>query len=139
MDVNLKKILKICLIFLIIFIIISALGFICFIYNSVSTKEYIADLNNISMEEKEKMIQLNYLKLESYPDSIEFILIREEVSIRESQYYIKFSIDKKDSDIYKLERDESYIAGGTNIKKIDEQDNKIIYEFSTNFTNNSKR
>ena len=43
------------------------------VYDTVKTHKTEISLSNISSDEREKMINLNYLELESYPDSLEFI------------------------------------------------------------------
>ena len=67
-------------------------------------------LSNISSDEREKMINLNYLELESYPASLEFITLKRKSETRETQF----------------------------CKKISENNEKITYEMKTNFAQNSR-
>ncbi len=135
-----KKIIKTCAL-LILIVILACVGRVSWIvYDTVRTHTSQIELNKISQQEKEKLIQLDFLELTEYPSSLEFLELREESEIRETQFYIKFSIDKKEeTNLYKIERNTSNtIPDSTTILKIDEDNEKNIYEFQTNFTCNSQ-
>jgi len=96
------------------------------------------DLTQITEEERNKLIDYNFLDLQNYPKSINFISLIMKSEIRETQFFISFSVAKNENIYYKIERDKTNISGESSIFKISEDDEKIIYEFETNFTLNSK-
>lgn len=132
-----KKIAIRLFILLIVIVLAIVIGYICWGMSTLSSTTQI-DLTKLTKEEKAKLIEINYLELEKYPNSLEFIELKEESQVRESQFIITFSVDNNEKDLYQIERDKKGIAGESSICKIDEKDNKDIYEFRTNFTSNSK-
>ncbi len=133
-----KKILKTC-IFLILIVILVFIGIVsCSIYDTVRTHTSQIDLNKISQQEKEKLIQLDFLELAEYPSSLEFLELRQESEIRETQFYIKFSIAKDEVESYEIEKNSNHSPNEITILKIYEDNEKNIYELQTNFAQNSK-
>ena len=92
-------------------------------------------LSNISSDEREKMINLNYLELESYPASLEFITLKRKSETRETQFCIIFS---KEENLNEIEKNQKQSANEITIKKISENNEKITYEMKTNFAQNSR-
>lgn len=132
-----KKIVRICVL-LILIVILTFIGIVSWvIYDTVRTHTSQIELNKISQEEKEKLIQLDFLELTEYPSSLEFLELKQESEIRETQFYIKFSIDKEEANLYKIERNTNYTTTDLTILKIDEDNEKNIYELQTNFTQNT--
>ena len=132
-----KKIVRICVL-LILIVILAFIGIVSWvIYDTVRTHTSQIELNKISQEEKEKLIQLDFLELTEYPSSLEFLELKQESEIRETQFYIKFSIDKEEANLYKIERNTNYTSTDLTILKIDEDNEKNIYELQTNFTQNT--
>lgn len=86
---------------------------------------------------REKMINLNYLELESYPASLEFITLKRESETRETQFCIIFSISKEEN-LNEIEKNQKQSANEITIKKISENNEKITYEMKTNFAQNSR-
>ena len=132
-----KKIAIRLFILLIVIVFTIIIGYICWGMSTLSSTTKI-DLTKLTEDEKAKLIEINYLELESYPNSLEFIELKEESQVRESQFIITFSVENNEKDLYQIERDKKGIAGESSICKIDEKDNKTIYEFRTNFTSNTK-
>ena len=85
-----KKIVKIC----VLLILISIFAFVgivsVVVYDTVRTHISQIELNKISQQEKEELIKLDFLELTEYPSSLEFLQLRQESEIRETQYYIEF-------------------------------------------------
>lgn len=132
-----KKIVRICVL-LILIVILAFIGIVSWvIYDTVRTHTSQIELNKISQEEKEKLIQLDFLELTEYPSSLEFLELKQESKIRETQFYIKFSIDKEEANLYKIERNTNYTTTDLTILKIDEDNEKNIYKLQTNFTQNT--
>lgn len=133
-----KKIVKICIL-LILIVILAFIGIVSWvIYDTVRTRTSQIELNKISQEEKEKLIQLDFLELTEYPSSLEFLELRQESEIRETQYYIEFSIDKKEVELYEIEKNNNRSPNEITILKKYEDSEKNIYELQTNFAQNSK-
>lgn len=133
-----KKIVKICVL-LILVVILAFIGIISWvIYDTVRTHANKIELNKISQQEKEELIKLDFLELAEYPSSLEFLQLRQESEIRETQYYIEFSIDKKEVELYKIEKNSNRSPNEITILKKYEDNEKNIYELQTNFTQNSK-
>lgn len=132
-----KKIAVRLFIVLIVMVLAIVIGYICWGMSTLSSTTQI-DLTKLTKEEKAKLIEFNYLELESYPNSLEFIKLKEESEVRETQFIITFSVDNNEKDLCQIERDKTSIAGESSIFKIDEKENKTIYEFKTDFTSNSK-
>lgn len=132
-----KKIVKICVL-LILIVILAFIGIVSWVTNNtIRTHTSRIELNKISQEEKEKFIQLDFLELTEYPSSLEFLELKQKSEIRETQFYIKFSIDKEEANLYKIERNTNYNTTDLTILKIDEDNEKNIYELQTNFTQNT--
>lgn len=133
-----KKILKICLLLIsiIIFVVVGVITWI--IYDTARTHTSQIELNQITPQEKEELIRLDFLELSEYPPSLEFILLRKETEIRETQFYIEFSINKDESNLYEIEKNINHSSNEISILKKYESDEKNIYELQTNFTQNSK-
>mgnify|MGYP004514303669 CR=1 FL=1 len=107
------------------------------VYDTVKTHKTEISLSNISSDEREKMINLNYLELESYPASLEFITLKKESETRETQFCIIFSISKEEN-LNEIEKNQKQSANEITIKKISENNEKITYEMKTNFAQNSR-
>ncbi len=133
-----KKVIKIA--FMIIFIIIMiCIGFFAWtFYDTIRTHSIEIELSDITQEEKEKLIQLNFLEFSEYPSSLTFLTLRVEEEIRETQFYINFSIDKKEANEYTIEKNNNQSPNEISIFKISENNEEIIYELRTNFAQNSK-
>lgn len=93
------------------------------IYDTFRTHILEIELDQITLQEKEKLIELNFLELDEYPSSLEFIQLRHESEIRESQFYIEFSVNKEEANNYKIENANNY-PNGVRIIKIKEKDEK---------------
>lgn len=132
-----KKIAVRLFIVLIVMVLAIVIGYICWGMSTLSSTTEI-DLTKLTENEKAKLIEYNYLELESYPNSLEFIKLKEESQVRETQFIITFSVDNNEKDLYQIERDKTGIAGISSIFKIKEENNKTIYEFKTDFTSNSQ-
>lgn len=130
---KIKKLLKVGILVIIIPIIFVLVYMGWVVFDTVRTHVTKIGTNEITIEEKNKLVEYNFLELESYPSSLEFISIREEAGIRETQFYITFSVDKDESYLYDIERDNRHIAGPSSILKKSEDNEKVIYEFGTNF------
>lgn len=133
-----KKIVKICILLILLIILTSVGRFIWIFYDSIRIHISQIELNKISQQEKEELIKLNFLELAEYPSSLEFLQLRRESEIRETQYYIEFSIDKKEIELYEIEKNSNHSQNGITILKKYENNNKNIYELQTNFTQNSQ-
>lgn len=133
-----KHSIKLLIIIILIIFTIGVLYLGWIFYNTVRMHKTEISLSNLTSDEKEKLISLNFLELESYPSSIEFIELKEESEIRETQFYIKFSIDKEEEKLYKIEKNVNQSTNEITIKKISQSNGKIIYEMKTNFAQNSK-
>lgn len=107
------------------------------VYDTVKTHKTEISLSNISSDEREKMINLNYLELESYPASLEFITLKKESETRETQFGIIFSISKEEN-LNEIEKNQRQSANEITIKKISENNEEITYEMKTNFAQNSR-
>lgn len=107
------------------------------VYDTVKTHKTEISLSNISSDEREKMINLNYLELESYPASLKFITLKRESETRETQFCIIFSISKEEN-LNEIEKNQKQSANEITIKKISENNEKITYEMKTNFAQNSR-
>ena len=132
-----KKIIKICLLIILVIIIVFVGNIAWIVYDTFRTHTIEIELDQISELEKEKLIELNFLELDEYPSSLEFIKLRHEAEIREAQFYIEFSVNKEESNNYKIENANNS-PNGVSILKIKEKNGKIIYEMLTNFTQHSK-
>lgn len=133
-----KKIVKICVL-LILIVIFAFVGIVSWIiYDTVRTHTSQIELNKISQQEKEELIELDFLELTEYPSSLEFLQLREESEVRETQYYIEFSIDKKEVELYEIEKNRNCYPNEITIIKKYEDNEKKIYELQTNFAQNSK-
>ncbi|MBR3254830.1 MAG: hypothetical protein IKF97_01175 [Clostridia bacterium] len=132
-----KKIAIRLFIVLIVMVFGIVIGYVCWGMNTLRSTTEI-DLTQLTLEEKAKLIEYNYLELAKYPKSLEFIKLKEESEIRETQFIITFSVDNTEKDLYQIERDKTSIAGISSIFKIKEENNKTIYEFKTDFTSNSQ-
>lgn len=107
------------------------------VYDTVKTHKTEISLSNISSDEREKIINLNYLELESYPASLEFITLKKESETRATQFCIIFSISKEEN-LNEIEKNQKQSANEITIKKIYENNEKITYEMKTNFAQNSR-
>lgn len=132
-----KKIAIRLFIVLIVMVLGIVIGYIYWGMSTLSSTTEI-DLTKLTLEEKAKLIEYNYLELANYPKSLEFIKLKEESEVRETQFIITFSVDNTENDLYQIERDKTGIAGISSIFKIKEENNKTIYEFKTDFTSNSQ-
>lgn len=133
-----KKIVKICVL-LILIAIFAFVGIVSVVvYDTVRTHTSEIELNKISQQEKEELIKLDFLELTEYPSSLEFLQLRQEAEIRETQYYIEFSIDKKEVELYEIEKNSNRSPNEITILKKYEDNEKNIYELQTNFAQNSK-
>lgn len=72
-----------------------------------------------------------------YPSSLEFLKLRKKSQIRETQYYIEFSIDRREVELYEIEKNINCSPNEITIIKKYEYNDKNIYELQTNFTQNS--
>ena len=113
-----KHSIKLLIIIILIIFTIGVLYLGWIFYDTVKMHKIEIPLSNLTSDEKEKLISLNFLELESYPSSIEFIELKEESEIRETQFYIKFSIDKEDEKLYKIEKNVNQSTNEITIKKI---------------------
>ncbi len=133
-----KKIVKICVL-LILIVILATVGIVSWIiYDTVRTHTSQIELNKISQQEIEELIKLDFLELTEYPSSLEFLQLRQESEVRETQYYIEFSIDKKEVELYEIEKNRNRSPNEITILKKYEDNEKNIYELQTNFAQNSK-
>lgn len=107
-------------------------------YDTVRTHTSQIELNKISQQEIEELIKLDFLELTEYPSSLEFLQLRQESEVRETQYYIEFSIDKKEVELYEIEKNRNRSPNEITILKKYEDNEKNIYELQTNFAQNSK-
>lgn len=133
-----KKILKTCVLLILIVILVFTGIVIWGIDDTVRTHTSQIELNRISQQEKEKLIQLDFLELAEYPSSLEFLELRQESEIRETQFYIEFSIAKEEVESYEIEKNSNHSPNEITILKIYEDNGKNIYELQTNFAQNSK-
>ena len=85
----------------IIVIGIAYLGWI--VYDTARPHITEISLTNINEEEKSKLIELNFLELDKYPQSLEFNKLKVISEVRETQFYIEFSINK-DEEVNDLEK-----------------------------------
>lgn len=120
----------------IIVIGIAYLGWI--VYDTARPHITEISLNNINEEEKSKLIELNFLELDKYPQSLVFNKLKEISEVRETQFYIEFSINKYEKDLYDIEKNKSRSPNTISIEQKEENDEKVIYEMQTNFAQNSK-
>ena len=120
----------------IIVIGIAYLGWI--VYDTARPHITEISLNNINEEEKSKLIELNFLELDKYPQSLVFNKLKEISEVRETQFYIEFSINKYEKDLYNIEKNKSHSPNTISIEQKEENDEKVIYEMQTNFAQNSK-
>ncbi len=132
-----KKIVKICIV-LILIVILAFVGIVSWvIYDTVRTYTSQIELKEISQQEKEELIKLDFLELTEYPSSLEFLQLRQESEVRETQYYIEFSINKKEVELYEIEKNRNRSPNEISILKKYEDNEKNIYELQTNFAQNS--
>ena len=132
-----KKIVKICVL-LILIVILAFVGIVSWvIYDTVRTYTSQIELKEISQQEKEELIKLDFLELTEYPSSLEFLQLRQESEVRETQYYIEFSINKKEVELYEIEKNRNRSPNEISILKKYEDNEKNIYELQTNFAQNS--
>ncbi len=132
-----KVLIKAIVIIVLTIFIIGVLYLGLSVYDTVKTHKTEISLSNISSDEREKMINLNYLELESYPASLEFITLKRESETRETQFCIIFSISKEEN-LNEIEKNQKQSANEITIKKISENNEKITYEMKTNFAQNSR-
>ena len=132
-----KMLIKAIVIIVLTIFIIGVLYLGWSVYDTVKTHKTEISLSNISSDEREKMINLNYLELESYPASLEFITLKRESETRETQFCIIFSISKEEN-LNEIEKNQKQSANEITIKKISENNEKITYEMKTNFAQNSR-
>lgn len=132
-----KVLIKAIVIIVLTIFIIGVLYLGLSVYDTVKTHKTEISLSNISSDEREKMINLNYLELESYPVSLEFITLKRESETRETQFCIIFSISKEEN-LNEIEKNQKQSANEITIKKISENNEKITYEMKTNFAQNSR-
>lgn len=132
-----KVLIKAIVIIVLTIFIIGVLYLEWSVYDTVKTHKTEISLSNISSDEREKMINLNYLELESYPASLEFITLKRESETRETQFCIIFSISKEEN-LNEIEKNQKQSANEITIKKISENNEKITYEMKTNFAQNSR-
>lgn len=132
-----KVLIKAIVIIVLTIFIIGVLYLGLSVYDTVKTHKTEISLSNISSDEREKMINLNYLELESYPVSLEFITLKRESETRETQFCIIFSISKEEN-LDEIEKNQKQSANEITIKKISENNEKITYEMKTNFAQNSR-
>ena len=131
-----KKIVKICIV-LILIVILAFVGIVSWvIYDTVRTHTSQIELKEISQQEKEELIKLDFLELTEYPSSLEFLQLRQESEVRETQYYIEFSINKKEVELYEIEKNRNRSPNESILKKYEDNE-KNIYELQTNFAQNS--
>lgn len=132
-----KKVIKRILL-IILLIILMGIGFLGYLfYDGVRVHANEIDLGQITEEEKEKLINLNFLELSDYPSSIEFLSLKEESAIRETQFYLDFSVAKEEASSYQMEKNENASPNEISILKIGENEDSIIYEMQTNFAQHS--
>lgn len=132
-----KVLIKAIVIIVLTIFIIGVLYLGLSVYDTVKTHKTEISLSNISSDEREKMINLNYLELESYPASLEFITLKRESETRETQFCIIFSISKEEN-LNEIEKNQKQSTNEITIKKISENNEKITYEMKTNFAQNSR-
>ena len=132
-----KVLIKAIVIIVLTIFIIGVLYLGLSVYDTVKTHKTEISLSNISSDEREKMINLNYLELESYPVSLEFITLKRESETRETQFCIIFSISKEEN-LNEIEKNQKQSANEITIKKISVNNEKITYEMKTNFSQNSR-
>ena len=120
----------------IIVIGIAYLGWI--VYDTARPHITEISLTNINEEEKSKLIELNFLELDKYPQNLEFNKLKVISEVRETQFYIEFSINKYEKDLYDIEKNKSHLPNTISIEQKEENDEKVIYEMQTNFAQNSK-
>lgn len=131
-----KKIIIIISIIAVVLIAISApfVYGIALWYDLTKVRTIEIPLDSITAEEKAQIIEYDFMELEEYPESIEFISLKYQLEFRESQYFITFFVDKEDE--YLLSGDRRWLD--SDITKITDYGPKAIYEFNTNFTQHSK-
>ena len=136
--IRMKKAISILIIGIvtIIVIVIAYLGWI--VYDTARPHITEIALNNINEEEKSKLIELNFLELGKYPQSLEFNKLKVISEVRETQFYIEFSINNYEKDLYDIEKNKSHSPNTISIEQKEENNEKIIYEMQTNFAQNSK-
>lgn len=127
-----KVLIKAIVIIVLTIFIIGVLYLGLSVYDTVKTHKTEISLSNISSDEREKMINLNYLELESYPVSLEFITLKRESETRETQFI------SKEENLNEIEKNQKQSANEITIKKISENNEKITYEMKTNFAQNSR-
>ena len=133
-----KKAISILIIGIVTIIVIGIayLGWI--VYDTARSHITEISLTNINEEEKSKLMELNFLELDKYPKSLEFNKLKEISEVRETQFYIEFSINKYEKDLYDIEKNKSHSPNTISIEQKEENDEKVIYEMQTNFAQNSK-
>lgn len=131
--------ISIILVGILILIITCILGYVASVFfATIETKVIEVNLSNMTKEDKDELIKLNFLELDNYPSSIKFISLIEETQVRETQFKITFSVDNYEKSLYKIERNNTSLADQSSIFKITEENDKTIYRFETNFTSNTK-
>ena len=133
-----KKAISILIIGIVTIIVIGIayLGWI--VYDTARPHITEISLTNINEEEKSKLMELNFLELDKYPQSLEFSKLKEISEVRETQFYIEFSINNYEKDLYDIEKNKSHSPNTISIEQKEENNEKIIYEMQTNFAQNSK-
>lgn len=133
-----KKAISILIIGIVTIIVIGIayLGWI--VYDTARPHITEISLTNINEEEKSKLMELNFLELDKYPQSLEFNKLEEISEVRETQFYIEFSINNYEKDLYDIEKNKSHSPNTISIEQKEENNEKIIYEMQTNFAQNSK-
>ena len=118
-----KKIAIRLFIVLIVMVLGIVIGYIYWGMSTLSSTTEI-DLTKLTLEEKAKLIEYNYLELANYPKSLEFIKLKEESEVRETQFIITFSVDNNEKDLYQIERDKTSVAGESSVFRIKEEMSK---------------
>lgn len=133
-----KKAISILIIGIVTIIVIGIayLGWI--VYDTARPHITEISLTNINEEEKSKLMELNFLELDKYPQSLEFNKLKEISEVRETQFYIEFSINNYEKDLYDIEKNKSHSPNTISIEQKEENNEKNIYEMQTNFAQNSK-
>lgn len=133
---NNNKLIKILLLLLISIIIIIFASIYLYLNHLVTPTITEINLAEISDEEKEMIKDINFLELNYIPNTIEFISLKLESTDRESQFCIKFSVDKNDASKTIIERNSSEKV--MKITKLFENNNVEFYEAKTHFISHTK-
>ena len=124
---------KICALTLVL--LIAFVAYLGYLYYDKNLPTFTADLSEITVEEKQSLIDGNYLELMEYPDSLQYVSVTVDEGVRETQYKLEFCVNKHEAQRYEIEKGGSPDTVG--IKKRSEDDSKVYYEASTNFTTGS--